>query len=204
VLLPPNFAPNNGCWLKNTTDGPYANKGVTACQVSSPPPPAPTPPNPPTPPPKSCQFVADTDYGSTDDIILTTQSLTAEACCADCQANPKCAVGVLLPESFGSNKGCWLKTTTEGPYTNKGVTACVSGRPPAPAPEHAPLKLLTDTAARCMDGSQVGQWPAPARRAGRRHAARSAGRSVSRRAKRIVAACHSVAFCLASCRITSY
>ena len=69
-----------------------------------------------------------------------------EKCCAECYANPKCAVAAVLPASYGKLSGCWLKTGAGATEKKSGVTICHTSRPKPHKHEYCLVKVLVDPA----------------------------------------------------------
>eukprot|EP00040_Diaphanoeca_grandis_P020936 m.111350 g.111350 ORF g.111350 m.111350 type:complete len:615 (-) comp28115_c0_seq1:975-2819(-) len=83
----------------------------------------------------TCTFEDGIDVGQPSTIITAIKDLVdQEKCCAACYANPKCAVAAVLPASYGSNCGCWLKTGSGATEKKPNVTICRTTRTPAPPP----------------------------------------------------------------------
>lgn len=104
---------------------------VTSSAPASERPPSPSPPSPPSPPPPgpaNCKWIAGAGLRAAD--ISHTASPTKEACCAACEADPRCVAACFRPPNHTGTgtKGCHMKasyTLDPGGAGDSDAVVCV-------------------------------------------------------------------------------
>ena len=104
----------------------------------------------PNPNNATCVYTPNTDYGCTWGDSKTAAS--KEACCAQCQAEPQCLVGVF--QANGDAGVCYLKGGVIESHSKVGVTACQARSKPKPAPTYS----CAQSGARCAQRLGATHW----------------------------------------------